>query len=206
MSYEQTDDLGTIAARLREIIPHGLVSGVGLPEPGRMCVEAAVCYAMGLPHGDEPTCVNAAARRAKIVLNDAAWSSKAARAAGMLDASIAQLGSAEPGFNARKFAEVYALLTVQRVLPIALRAVGLEAEAKACEAADDMDAADAAARAAARAAWDAAAWAAADAALAAADAADAAAEDGPLLESARCLVESLRVAGSTGVKLLDAGK
>lgn len=32
----------------------GLVRGVGDPIPGRMCVEAAVCFALGLPHGDDP--------------------------------------------------------------------------------------------------------------------------------------------------------
>ena len=46
-----------IAAKVLEIVDAGLVGGVGKPVPGQMCVEAAVCYAMGLPHGDEPTCV-----------------------------------------------------------------------------------------------------------------------------------------------------
>lgn len=200
MGYERTDDLVTIAARLQEIIPRGLVSGMGLPEPGMMCVEAAVCYAMGLPHGDEPTCVNNSVRRAKIALNDAPWSSKAARAAGMLDASIAQLGSAGAEFDELAFTRTYALLTVQRVLPIALRAAGMEEQATACEAVSDLAEAEADATylyvsSAAAAAW--AAWAAWEAEAEA---------DEPLLESARCLVESLRVAGSPGVKLLDAGK
>lgn len=46
-----------------------------------MCVEAAVCYALGLPHGDEPTCVDEVIRRYKITLNDNKWSSNAARVA-----------------------------------------------------------------------------------------------------------------------------
>lgn len=41
-----------IAVRVLEVVDAGLVSGVGSPEPGKMCVEAAVCYALGLPHGD----------------------------------------------------------------------------------------------------------------------------------------------------------
>jgi hypothetical protein len=42
------------AERIVGLLEHGLVSGVGVPEPGKMCVEALVCFALGLPHGDDP--------------------------------------------------------------------------------------------------------------------------------------------------------
>lgn len=41
-----------IAMKVRDTVDAGLVKGQGKPTPGAMCVEAAVCYAMGLPHGD----------------------------------------------------------------------------------------------------------------------------------------------------------
>jgi hypothetical protein len=37
-----------IATKVLETVDAGLVSGVGEPKPGLMCVEAAVCYALGL--------------------------------------------------------------------------------------------------------------------------------------------------------------
>ena len=43
------------AIRIVELLSHGLVAGLGKPEPGKMCVEAAVCFALGLPHGGQPT-------------------------------------------------------------------------------------------------------------------------------------------------------
>ena len=83
-----------LAAKVLETVDAGLAAGVGEPIPGQMCVEAAVCYAMGLPHGDQPSCVSPAVRAFKIVLNDAEWSSPLARAKGMRRLAIAQLGSA----------------------------------------------------------------------------------------------------------------
>ena len=41
-----------VAKRVLEVVDAGLSSGLGNPKPGEMCVEAAVCYALGLPHGD----------------------------------------------------------------------------------------------------------------------------------------------------------
>ena len=69
----------SLASRVLEVVNAGLVYGLGSPEPGRMCVEAAVCFAMGLPHSDTPTCVGPAVRALKIRLNDARWSSNEAR-------------------------------------------------------------------------------------------------------------------------------
>jgi hypothetical protein len=46
-----------IAAKVLNAVDAGLVCGMGIQEPGKMCVEAAVCFALGLPHGDNPPCV-----------------------------------------------------------------------------------------------------------------------------------------------------
>ena len=62
------------------VIARGLCQNVGQRD-GQMCIEAAVCTMLGLPHGDDPGCVSAAVRSFKIRLNDSAWSSPAARAA-----------------------------------------------------------------------------------------------------------------------------
>jgi hypothetical protein len=78
---------------LHMLLDEGLVKGMGEPEPGKMCVEAAVCYALGLPHGDDPQCVAPSLRALKIGLNDAYWSSNKARAEGLRRLAIVQLGS-----------------------------------------------------------------------------------------------------------------
>src|SRR5208283_3451708 len=83
-----------VAKRVIEVVDAGLASGVGNPVLGQMCVEAAVCYALGLPHGDDPECVAPALRSLKIRLNDSNWSSPNSRAAGMRRLAVAQLGSA----------------------------------------------------------------------------------------------------------------
>jgi hypothetical protein len=82
-----------IAIKVLGIVDHGLSHGLGTPEPGKLCVEAAVCLALGLPHGDNPPCVGYAVRSFKIRLNDSKWSSPEARAIGMRRLAIAQLGS-----------------------------------------------------------------------------------------------------------------
>ena len=83
-----------LAQKVRDTVDAGLSKGMGNPIPGQMCVEAAVNYAMGLPHGDTPSCVGRAVRDFKIALNDSdAWTSNAARAKGLRRVAIAQLGS-----------------------------------------------------------------------------------------------------------------
>jgi hypothetical protein len=130
-----------IATKVRDVVDVGLVRGVGDPEPGRMCVEAAVCYALGLPHGDEPGCVSPALRRLKIGLNDRAWSSDQARAKGLRRLAIAQLGSAG-ALDDREFMRRVAEMTIRRAVPVGLRAAAklnpknadkLEAAAVRCE-------------------------------------------------------------------------
>ena len=175
------------AAKVLELVNAGLVSGMGEPTPGKMCVEAAVCYALGEPHGDKPSCVGEAVRRFKIGLNDARWSSNEARTEGMREIAIAQLGS--DTIDQAEFSRRLVLRTIRTFVPIALRAIvkffpdhaeALELAAKACEVAGDMAAARLAAngaKALTQKVRSAAAYAAADAAAAAAAAAADAATD-----------------------------
>ena len=135
-----------LAKKVRDTVDAGLVKGKGNPIPGQMCVEAAVNYAMGLPHGDNPSCVGSAVRNFKIVLNDAqGWTSNAARAKGLRRVAIAQLGSDK--LDQVEFSKALALETIRQILPIALRNVGVhhprlatefDALASGCEAATNL--------------------------------------------------------------------
>ena len=140
-----------IAQRVLEVVDAGLVSGLGEAIPGRMCVEAAVCYAMGLPHSDEPSCVGAAVRGFKIRLNDSKWPTDADRTKGMRKLAIAQLGS--DTIDQMQFSKHVALECQRRVLPLAMRraasfkgpfAERLEAAAVVCESAITLEEANAA--------------------------------------------------------------
>ena len=116
-NFEITKEL---AKRVLDTVDAGLVSGMGVPIPGQMCVEAAVCFAMGLPHSDEPTCVSPALRQLKITLNDASgWSSNESRAKGLRRLALAQLGSAGV-LDEKVFAQEVALMTVRTVVADAL--------------------------------------------------------------------------------------
>jgi len=79
--------------KLLKIVDAGLSCHLGKPIPGKMCVEAAVCYAMGVEHNDKPTCVDLTVREFKIRLNDQSWTSNEARAKGLRRIAVAQLGS-----------------------------------------------------------------------------------------------------------------
>jgi hypothetical protein len=155
------------ARKVLAVVDAGLVKGVGIPKPGRMCVEAAVCYALDLPFGDDPECVSRAIRALKINLNDAAWSSYKARAAGMRKLAILQLGTRE-NFDDRVFAERVALMVVRTTLAEALDAAGMKKQATKCRGVLTLSAASAAAYAASAAYADNAVYAV----YAAADAAD----------------------------------
>ncbi len=196
MQPEITKD---VVIKLLGIVDAGLTNGLGVQEPGRFCVEAAVCYALGLPHGDDPLCVAPALRSLKIRLNDSRWSSDQARAKGLRRLAVIQLGS-KGHLNAKEFATRCAVLAIKTSVPIGLRAAAsihkdpkhvqaLRDAANRCETEGSrqsvLDArevarsarrdADAASAAYAAAATGAAAYAAAAYAAAAADAADASA-------------------------------
>ena len=110
-----------IATKVLEVVDAGLVSGVGKPIPGQMCVEAAVCYALDLPHGDDPECVSRALRSLKIKLNDSSWSSNAARTKGLRRLALIQLGSRNH-LDDKEFAKRVTELAIRKQVPIALRA------------------------------------------------------------------------------------
>ena len=182
-----------IAIKVRDTVDAGLVRGKGSPIPGQMCVEAAVCFAMGLPHSDEPPCVSPAIRALKIQLNDSAWSSDTARGKGMRRLALAQLGSAgvvdDHDFN-RRVIEV----VIRRFVPIALRAAAsvrnkqehkdsLEQAAVRCELEGNQEAARAASEAASEAAR--------------------AASDRILAEFAECVVQVLIEMKAPGCQWLD---
>ena len=176
-----------LARKYLGIVDCGLTSGMGEPEPGKFCVEAALCFALGMEHGDEPKCVGSAVRQFKMCLNDSGWSNNKARAKGLRRAAIAQLGSNE--IDQRKFAVALDCLIIQRVIPVALRLAAqvhpnethkaaMVAAANRCESEGTQDAAIAAsyaASAASAASYASAAWASARAAASAASAASAAA-------------------------------
>lgn len=128
-----------VARKVLQTVDAGLVRGLGIQEPGKMCVEAAVCFALGLPHGDNPSCVGNVVRTFNLLLNDADWSSPEARARGMRRLAIAQLGSDQ--IDQTAFAKALAEETIRLIIPIALREVAkvvshseaLEAAAVECE-------------------------------------------------------------------------
>lgn len=182
-----------LARKVLDTVNAGLVSGLGAPVPGKMCVEAAVC-AMGLPHSDKPTCVGSAVRAFKIRLNDAKWSSVAKRTEGLRKLAIAQLGSEE--IDQTKFVRIVAEQTIRQIIPRALRAakkrakpehqVALEDAAIQCEQNGNKEAAFKAKNAAdaAEAAYSAAS---AAAAASAADSASAARDEILMLACEICL-------------------
>ena len=110
----------TVAKKVLSTIDAGLVRGVGNPIPGQMCVEAAVCYALDLPHGDDPGCVSAGLRNLKITLNDSRWSSNLARTKGLRRLGLAQLGS-KGALDEKEFGERCAILSANISVPDALR-------------------------------------------------------------------------------------
>lgn len=86
-------DFPSTIAKFDEILKRGLCIGVGTRD-GRMCIEAAICAALDLPHGDNPQCVASSVRVYKIALNDShRWISAESRAKGLRDLGIAQIGS-----------------------------------------------------------------------------------------------------------------
>jgi hypothetical protein len=213
--------------KYNEILGRGLCAGVGEPN-GQMCIEAAISQACGLPFNDEPSCVEPVIRSYKIALNDKEWSSPEARAKGMYDLGIAQLGSAGT-VDPKAFVTRLAELHIRELVPAVFREV-LSKHPKCMEAADRCEkegtreaayaayaaanayanayAADYAASAASSAADYASsaadyAYAAADYAYAASAAAYAQGKDKYLLLSATICLRVLRELNAPGVALLD---
>jgi hypothetical protein len=158
----------TITPAMRDqvatVISAGLVKGLGEARPGALCLEAAICLALGEPHGDKPSCVAAPDRAFAIRLQDAYPGTPAERAALFLPLGLAQLGTA--GTDRAPWLRRVIEGTIRKVLPVCLRTAAekqpagasthkeaLLATALRCETEGTQEAADAAdAAAAARAA------------------------------------------------------
>lgn len=101
--------------KITSTVSKGLTKGLGDPKPGQMCVEAAICFAIGEEHTDRPSCVGEEIRSAKISLNDCNWSSDLARAEGMKFLAVAQLGSDQ--IDQHDFVALLKFLSTKRILP-----------------------------------------------------------------------------------------
>src|SRR6266702_1211962 len=76
-NYMKTETFDVSTFNVKEfdrILSCGLSNGLGI-RGSQVCIEAAICQVLGLPHGDDPGCVADSVRRFKIALNDASWSS-----------------------------------------------------------------------------------------------------------------------------------
>ena len=124
------------------LVARGMPPGLGDTE--HACVMACLNLACGgkLTDAAESPCVLPSAADFAVRLNDANWSSPTARASGMHDLGLALLGTA--AIDMVEFARRLAEGTIRRVLPIALRAVGLKKEADRCEEEGTMESAAAA--------------------------------------------------------------
>lgn len=112
----------TTVTRIIQLVDRGLIRGLGTADPGKMCVEAAVCYGMGYAHSDSPQCVNEDLIRFKIILNDAGgWPSEAARAKGLRAVAVAQLGTRTKDFDAGRCAYLVFVQAARQVIPFALQ-------------------------------------------------------------------------------------
>lgn len=125
-----------LISKVLETVDKGLTRGKGEPIPGKMCVEAAVCYAMGLPHSDNPPCVGQAVRCFKISINDGPWPTVQDRAQGLRKLAVAQLGSDQ--IDQVKFSNYVTVETIKRILPLVLEKVGLTKEAEECRQVTDL--------------------------------------------------------------------
>jgi len=94
------------------------------PKPGNMCVEQVVSYALGEEINDEPSCVGKKVREFVVRLNCQEWSSDSARAEGMRDLAIAQLGS--DLLNQDEFLEKISFAAITKLLPSMFRDLGEE--------------------------------------------------------------------------------
>ncbi|MCI0558028.1 MAG: hypothetical protein MN733_05995 [Nitrososphaera sp.] len=112
---------------LDKYLARGLCAGTGDPE-GRVCVEAAICLAMGLPISANPPCTASSLRSYKILLNDCKWSSPEARSEGLRALSYAQIGTAGK-LNEEMFASRLGELTIRILVPVLFRGIGICKEA-----------------------------------------------------------------------------
>jgi len=109
-------DFPTVITKFDAVLARGLSVGIGQRE-GQMCLEAALCAALDLPHGDDPECVTAPVRVFTMRLNDSTyWSSPASRAQYLRTLGIAQVGS-KGVVDSYEFSTRLAKAVIQHVLP-----------------------------------------------------------------------------------------
>ncbi len=115
-----------LGKKVLNIVNKGLCSGLGSGKPGDVCVEAAVCLAMGLPNDDDPPCVNGELRKDKMNINDADkfWKSEKDRANGLKKIAIAQLGSIK--IDNYTYKEVLAKIIKKKFYPIFIKEIAKE--------------------------------------------------------------------------------
>lgn len=108
--------------KLNSILDSGLIRGSGSKaKPGNICVEQAVCIALGYKFSDNPPCVSRAFRSLKMRLNDCSgWSSNKARAEGLRKLAVVQIGS-RGALDDQEFTRRVTEATIQQIIPRALR-------------------------------------------------------------------------------------
>jgi hypothetical protein len=124
--------------KLLNVIGKGLVGSLGDPQPGEMCVEAAVAYVANEDHNDHPVCVDESIAVDMIELNDdPGWQSERERARGLRRAALAQLGTNQTKFNVvvyrermRDACEAFYIRETLKALPKAERTVEMVDELK----------------------------------------------------------------------------
>jgi hypothetical protein len=113
------ENIEAVRSKLTEIVSAGLVKGLGTPEPGKLCLEAAVCLALGEAHGDKPSCVAAPDNAFAIRLQDAYPGTPEERARLFLPLGLAQLGTADT--DRKPWLRLLIEGTIRKVLPMWLR-------------------------------------------------------------------------------------
>jgi len=123
------------------LLDKGVTSDFSLdPKPGNMCLEQVVSYALGEKINDSPSCVGEKVRKFVISLNDQDWSSASARAEGMRELSIAQLGSTF--LDQKDFRDKLSFSVITKLLPAMFRELGekkWEKEIKSLEGAKNLE-------------------------------------------------------------------
>ena len=114
-------DFPTLIPKFDAILARGLSIGLGKRD-GQMCIEAAICAALDLPHGDEPDCVSRAVRNYKVTLNDKNWSNTISRAVGLRNLGIAQIGSKDI-VDDKEFTQRLAKKTISVLIPTLFREI-----------------------------------------------------------------------------------
>lgn len=141
-AYTYADRLALYRSVLDERFGGVLRHGEHAPD-GEVCALELVSQVRGRRWTDDPVRLRMPDLRA---LNDAAWSSDAARTEHLLPVLVAYDGWADwPRERRRDVVRQVALRTVREILPLALRMAGLSTAAECCATVETLEAADVAA-------------------------------------------------------------